>query len=169
MRRYARFLLVICFSAALPASFAKDINGDNTWDKVHYLGGVPGVRVDRKHFEHILTLTPSKLIVMVKPITTADDIRREKEKPKLLFEIPMDSLIALTYSGFRHDMHSAQSWIGIPGKWPKATDHLIIVEYRLADGKDAEFLLRVDKKDFKEIRESLEKGIKAPSSSAERP
>lgn len=148
---------------------AKDTKQDNTWDKIHYLGGVPGVRVDRKQLEHILTLTPAKLIVKVKPITMSDDIPGEKKEPQLLFDIPMDSLIALTYSGFRHDMHSAQSWIGIPGKWPKATDHLIIIEYRLPDGKDAEFLIRVDKNDYEQILESLKKRIKALGSNMERP
>ncbi len=122
------------------------------WNKVVYLGGVPGVRVDRRDLEQTLTVSPTSLIVTVQPPPdTNRSPGRAKIAPKVLFEIPRESIIAITYGGFRHDMPSAQAWIGIRGYWPKATDHLIVFSYRLHDGGKAEVLLRVDKKYFQEI------------------
>ncbi len=159
---HAAFLLVLAGAAALTSVHSdKDLGDEITWKKVRYLGGVPGVRVDRLEFEHTLTLSPSKVIVRVAPPPTTYSSTSVKKSPRVLFEVPRASVLALTYSGFRHDMPSAQSWIGIPGRWPKATDHLIIIEYRLPDGGEAEVLLRVDKDDYQEILDVLRKILQA--------
>lgn len=53
-------------------------------------------------------------------------------------------------------MPVAQSFLGLPGRWPKASDHLVIVEYRLPDGRDAEVLLRVNKNRYSEVVSALQ-------------
>jgi hypothetical protein len=73
------------------------------WKKVVYLGGVPGIRVDIRDREQTLILTATKLIIRVGPPPTTDPSERKKE-PRLLVEISRESLLALTYKGFRHDM-----------------------------------------------------------------
>jgi hypothetical protein len=131
-----------------------------TWTKVVYLGGVPGVRVDRSDLEQTLTLTTSKLVVRVILPPSKDSITVTRRPPRVLLSIPVESLLAVTHSGFRHDMPTAQSWIGIPGKWPKATDHLLIIDYRLIDGREAEVLLRVDKGDYNEIVAEMQRVLR---------
>ncbi|HEU0141898.1 MAG TPA: hypothetical protein VFQ79_19400 [Bryobacteraceae bacterium] len=131
-------------------------SGEYTWKNVVYLGGVPGVRVDRGDFDQTLTVTPLKLIVIVQPPPDLDASKLPRKRPpRVLFEIPRDSIIGVNYEGFRHDMPIAQIWFGIPRYWPKATDHLLVLTYRLCDGRETEVLLRVDKNHFREILQAL--------------
>ena len=156
--RHGRFLLVVGVAVVSFAQRPRDAPaGEYAWKNVVYLGGAPGIRVDRRDLQQTLILTPSSLIVRVEPPPDEGGRARPNAAPRVLLEISRDSMFAITYEGFRHDMHSAQAWIGIRGHWPKATDHLIVIDYRLPGGGEAEVLLRVDKKYFQEILDVLQK------------
>lgn len=131
-------------------------SGERIWKNVSYLGGAPRVPVNRLEPDQILILSRDKLVLKTKPEYEWTPEYLRPPEPKLLLEIPRQRIMAVTYSGFRHDMPGAQAAIGIPGKWPKATDHLVIVEYALDDGTEAEVLLRVHKDSYAEIVSALE-------------
>lgn len=126
-----------------------------------YLGGVPGVRVDRFDFDQILSLSAQKLTVKVNPPSPDDERLWSRRFPRVLFEIPCFDLLEVSHFEIRHDMHAAQGWFGIRGKWPKATDHLIVVKYRLSGGGEGDVRMRVHKGDVEDIVDSLRKATQA--------
>jgi hypothetical protein len=154
--RPSLFVVVAAISAVSAADDSRaDPAGEQTWKNVVYLGGVPGVRVEHRDLEQTLTVTSSGIVVRVHPLPADPAPGKPRTPPRVLFEIPRGSIAAATHLGFRHDMPNAQAWIGLPGHWPKATDHLIVLNYRLSAGPEAEVLLRVDKKHFQEILDTL--------------
>jgi len=161
--RLGPMLVVVASAAALVAQDSHDGTRDeHVWKNVVYLGGVPGVRVDRRDLEQSLHLTRSNLILTVEPTMPVQVPGRPKPPSTVLFDIPRDAITAITYAGFRRDNIAAQSWIGIPRRWPKSTDHLLVIDFRRRDGGEAEVLLRVDRKHFQEILDVLQN--KDPSS-----
>lgn len=131
-----------------------------TWRHVVYLGGAPGIRVDRSDLEQTLTLSKSKLTVKVIPPAPTGTNGQMEQIARVLFEIPCEDILDTDTLELRHDKHATQGWVGIRGVWPKSTDHLIVVRYRLP-GTEAEVLIRVSGRDVENVLAKLRKASQA--------
>ena len=143
----------LCLAAAPPA--------DKTWKNITYLGGAPGVRVDIIEPHQVLILTPGKLTIKTIIPATQTYGRHVKAQEKLLVELQRDSLRAVTYKNYPHERRLLQSLVPTD-KWPDMTDHLVIIDYRLPDGREPEILLRLDKKNYEEIVSALKEMVAPP-------